>query len=189
MSYHFCCFRTLYLDPCPIDFSRSGKEFLSSLKMCNTDKIIPVINSRCHASWYTFSVWNKQKFMVAQWTTNGGRLGGLVTIGWSLEAMSHEHLTIFAFCCRARLFSKSSLSRLQEFWNSLICLYEIKKKNLSKFMCRTGSFTCPGPSGSGKRRALCWCHMSFNGKGLGSPNGPSRQIFRSPSRFIGRLGH
>ena len=66
--------------------------------------------------------------------------------------------------CRARLFSKSSLARLQEFWNSSICLYEIKKKYLSKSTCPTGSFTCPGPSGSGKRRALasllqvmaCW---------------------------------
>ena len=55
---------------------------------------------------------------------------------------------------RARLFSKSSLARLQEFWNSSICLYEIKKKNLSKSTCLTGSFTCLGPSGSGKRRAL-----------------------------------
>ena len=55
---------------------------------------------------------------------------------------------------RARLFSKSSLALLQEFWNSSICLYEIKKKNLSKSTCQTGSFTCPGPSGSGKRRAL-----------------------------------
>ena len=43
---------------------------------------------------------------------------------------------------------------LQEFWNSLICLYEIKRKNLFKSTCLTGSFTCPGPSGSGKRRAL-----------------------------------
>ena len=33
---------------------------------------------------------------------------------------------------RARLFSKSSLTRLQEFLNSSICLNEIKKKNLSK---------------------------------------------------------
>ena len=55
---------------------------------------------------------------------------------------------------RARLFSKSSLAQLQEFWNSSICLYEIKKKNLSKSTCPTGSFTCPGPSGSGKQQAL-----------------------------------
>ena len=59
---------------------------------------------------------------------------------------------------RARLFSKSSLAWLQEFWNSSICLYEIKKKNLSKSTCPTGSFTCPGLSGSGKRRALVILH-------------------------------
>ena len=39
---------------------------------------------------------------------------------------------------------KSSLARLQEFWNSSICLYEIKKKNLSKSTCPTGSFTALG---------------------------------------------
>ena len=69
---------------------------------------------------------------------------------------------VFMFCwChntitrpRAHLFSKSSLARLQGFWNSSICLYEIKKKNLSKSTCPTGSFTCHGPSGSGKWRAL-----------------------------------
>ena len=51
-------------------------------------------------------------------------------------------------------FSKSSLAQLQEFWNSSICLYEIKRKNFFKSTCPTGRFTCPGPSGSGKRRAL-----------------------------------
>ena len=35
---------------------------------------------------------------------------------------------------------------------------------------------------------FCWCHISFDGKGLGSPNGPTRCIFRSTSRFIGHLG-
>ena len=36
-------------------------------------------------------------------------------------------------------------ARLQEFWNSSICLlYEIKRKNLFKSTCPTGSFTCPG---------------------------------------------
>ena len=35
---------------------------------------------------------------------------------------------------------------------------------------------------------LCWCHIFFNGKDLVSPSGPFRWIFRSPSRFIGRLG-
>ena len=64
---------------------------------------------------------------------------------------------------RARLFSKSSLAWLQEFWNSSICLYDIKKKNMSKTTCPTGSFTCPGPSGSGKRQALSiyWWVMWF----------------------------
>ena len=56
--------------------------------------------------------------------------------------------------CRACLFSKSSLARLQEFWNASMCLYEIKRKNLFKSTCPTGSLTCPGLSGSGKRRAL-----------------------------------
>ena len=56
--------------------------------------------------------------------------------------------------CRACLFSKSSLAQLQEFWNSSICLYEIKRKNLFKSTCPTGNFTCPGPSGSGKQWAL-----------------------------------
>ena len=45
-------------------------------------------------------------------------------------------------------------AQLHEFWNSSICLYEIKKKNLFKSTCPTGSFTCPGLSGSGKWRAL-----------------------------------
>ena len=37
MSYHFCCFKTLNQDSCPIDFSRSGQEVLSVVwKMCNT---------------------------------------------------------------------------------------------------------------------------------------------------------
>ena len=35
--------------------------------------------------------------------------------------------------------------------------------------------------------SFCWCDISYDGKGLGSPNGPSRWIFRSPSWFIGRL--
>ena len=59
---------------------------------------------------------------------------------------------------RACLFSKSSLARLQEFWNSSICLYEIKRKK-SVQIHLTGSFTCPGPSGSGKRRALCLAEL------------------------------
>ena len=70
---------------------------------------------------------------------------------------------------RARPFSKSSLARLQEFWNSSICLYEIKETNLSKSTCPTGSFTWPGPSGSGKRRALmsCGIHLrAFSGEML-----------------------
>ena len=33
-------------------------------------------------------------------------------------------------------------------------LYEIKRKNLFKSTCPTGSFTCPGPLGHGKQRAL-----------------------------------
>ena len=36
----------------------------------------------------------------------------------------------------------------------LLCLYEIKRKNLFKSTCPTGSFTCPRPSGNGKWRAL-----------------------------------
>ena len=55
---------------------------------------------------------------------------------------------------RACLFSKSSLAWLQKFWNSSICLYEIKRTNLFKSTCPTGSFTCPGLSGSGKWRAM-----------------------------------
>ena len=61
---------------------------------------------------------------------------------------------------RACLFSKSSLAQLQEFWNSYICLHEIKRKNLFKSTCPTGSFTCPGPLGSGKRWALLTYHQS-----------------------------
>ena len=60
----------------------------------------------------------------------------------------------FLFMPRTCLFSKSSLARLQEFRNSSVCLYEIKRKNLFKSTCPTGSFTCPGLSGSGKRQAL-----------------------------------
>ena len=51
-------------------------------------------------------------------------------------------------------FSKSALAQFQEFWNSSICLYEMKRKNLFKSTCPTGSFTCPGSPCSGKRRAL-----------------------------------
>ena len=54
----------------------------------------------------------------------------------------------------ACLFSKSSLAWLQEFWNSSIFLYEIKRKNLFKSTCPSSSFTCPGSSGSGKLGAL-----------------------------------
>ena len=40
MSYHFCCFRTLSQDPCPIDFFQLGQEVLSVVwKMCNTASI------------------------------------------------------------------------------------------------------------------------------------------------------
>ena len=35
---------------------------------------------------------------------------------------------------------------------------------------------------------FCWCHISFDGKGPGSSNWPTRWIFRSTNRFIGRLG-
>ena len=63
---------------------------------------------------------------------------------------------------RACLFSKSSLARLQEFWNSSIRLYEIKRKNLFKSTCPTGSFTCPGLSDSGKRRALMQYHVTLD---------------------------
>ena len=81
----------------------------------------------CPVLWISPNSW------VAHRTTHGGKLG-----------------------CPSRscLFSKSSLAQIQVFWNSSICLYEIKRKNLFKSTCPTGSFTCPGPSGSGKRRAL-----------------------------------
>ena len=72
--------------------------------------------------------------------------------------------------CRARLFSKSSLAWLQEFWNSSICLHEIKKKNLSKSACLTGSFTYPGPTGSGRQRALpCKVQNEWNKTSSGMP--------------------
>ena len=64
---------------------------------------------------------------------------------------------------RACLFSKSSLARLQEFWNSLICLYEIKEEKSVQIHLPDWLFYLPGPSGSGKRRALTspvplWIH-------------------------------
>ena len=59
---------------------------------------------------------------------------------------------------RACLFSKSSLAWLQEFWNSSICSCEIKRKTLFKSTLPTGSLTSPGPSGSGKQRALSNSH-------------------------------
>ena len=38
MSYHFCCFRTLNQDTCPINVFELGQEVLSVVwKMCNTD--------------------------------------------------------------------------------------------------------------------------------------------------------
>ena len=36
-------------------------------------------------------------FLVAMWTTNGGNLGGPVSIEWPVEVMCCVHLTIFAF--------------------------------------------------------------------------------------------
>ena len=35
---------------------------------------------------------------------------------------------------------------------------------------------------------FCSCHISFDSKGLGSPKGPPRWIFGSPSPFISGLG-
>ena len=65
-----------------------------------------------------------------------------------------EFLEILPWVIRACLFSKLLFAQLQESWNSSICLYEIKRKNLFKSTCPTGSFTCPGPSNFEKRGAL-----------------------------------
>ena len=83
----------------------------------------------------------------------------------SLRLLSSSVLNSSSY--RACLFSKSSLARLQEFWNSSIRLYEIKRKNLFKSTCRNGSFTCPWPSGCGNRRALSYftphCDLTWVG--------------------------
>ena len=82
---------------------------------------------------------------------NGKQTTSLYPNQWRLGLLTHIHIT---GPDRACLFSKSSLARLREFCNSSICLYEIKRKNLFKSTSPTGSFTCPRPLGSGKRRAL-----------------------------------
>ena len=64
---------------------------------------------------------------------------------------SQKHIYIIP---RIGLPSKFLLAQPIEFCNSSICLYRIKKINLLKSTCLTGSFTCPGPSGSGKWRVL-----------------------------------
>ena len=56
-------------------------------------------------------------------------------------------------CCRACLFSKSSLARLQEFWNSSICLYEIKRKNPLALLV---VLLALGHRAVGKGEPWCW---------------------------------
>ena len=89
-----------------------------------------------------------------RWWVKVGSGDGLVPS--SIKPLPEPQLTHISG--RACLFSKSSLARLQEFWNSPICLYEIKRKSLFKSTCPTGSFIWPGPSGNKKRRALYLCH-------------------------------
>ena len=78
-----------------------------------------------------FAFTSEVHILVAKWTTNGGNLGGPVSIEWPIEVM----------CCAQYLL--------------LLMSY------------------------------ILWWQ---SGKGLGSPNGPTRCIFRSTSRFIGHLG-
>ena len=70
MSYHFCCFRTLNQDTCPINVFELGQEVLSVVwKMCNTDKceavpwsytnaVMPHCLNWCSVTW-TFYHWMK----------------------------------------------------------------------------------------------------------------------------------
>ena len=67
---------------------------------------------------------------------------------------------------RACLFSKSSLARLQGFYNSSICLYEIKRKNLFKSTCPTGSFTCPGRDATSYPKVLVPVKLQYSGSKL-----------------------
>ena len=58
MSYHFCCFRTLNQDPCPIDFSRPGQEVPSLVrKMYNTARYQQINRSN-----QSVSEWLRQSF-------------------------------------------------------------------------------------------------------------------------------
>ena len=67
---------------------------------------------------------------------------------WHIISKAHSNSS------RAPCFSKFSFAQLPEFDNSLIYLRRIKKRNWFKSTCPAGSFTCPGPSGIGKRWAL-----------------------------------
>ena len=78
------------------------------------------------------------------WVPMGNRVQLQVCIPYRLWFLEYK-LT------RAPRFSKFSLP---EFFNSLICLYRIKKRNWFKS-------TCPGSSGSGKRWALLTRVNSF----------------------------
>ena len=79
---------------------------------------------------------------------------------WYILEKIHNIVTGPHWTFRARLFSKSSLARLKEFWNFSICLYEIKKKNLSKSTCPTGSFTSQGRRAVGNGEPWPYCGAS-----------------------------
>ena len=84
--------------------------------------------------------------------------GSLVLKHWRYcsFALSHLYATscYFESCYQGLPFLKIITCPTSKNFEILRCLYEIKRKNLFKSTCPTGSFTCPRLSGSGKRRAL-----------------------------------
>ena len=99
-----------YLDGFAQNCSNSNANALELLQSCATPSIWAVHSKCITAQWQMrcddhmlhagiaeqlHSVWNKRKFLVAGHTTNGGRLGGPVSIELSVEVMCWAHFTIF----------------------------------------------------------------------------------------------
>ena len=54
-------------------------------------KVLNVYKMLQNALTEGLSVWNKWKFWVAQWTTNGWKLGSPVNTEWSIKVMCCAH--------------------------------------------------------------------------------------------------
>ena len=99
-----------YIDGFAQNCSNSNANAFELLQSCATPSIWAVHSKCITAQWQMrcddhmlhagiaeqlHSVWNKRKCLVAGHTTNGGRLGGPVSIEWSVEVMCCAHFTIF----------------------------------------------------------------------------------------------